>query len=136
MSFTAYISFTGLISGSVDAAAVKTTRTIIANSLPVVGKLISDASSVILAGASIIKNSAGVFCLIAVAVMCAAPFVELTVKMLVYKAASAAVDMLPGSGLSSLLNDLGTAYSMLLGLVGCCGIMLFVSIVSGIKVLV
>ena len=61
MAFTAYISFTGLISGTVDAAAVKTTRTIIANGLPVVGKLISDASSVILAGANMVKNSAGVY---------------------------------------------------------------------------
>ena len=136
MVFTAYISFTGLISGSVDAAAVKTARTVIANGLPIVGKLISDVSSVILAGAGLVKNSAGVISLIAVCVLCAAPFVDLMVKVFVFKGAAAAADMLPSGKLSGLINDFGTAFSMLLGLIGCCGIMLFVSIISGIKVLV
>ncbi len=136
MAFTAYISFTGLIIGSVDAAAVKTARTIIANGVPVVGKIVSDASSVVLAGASLVKNSAGVVSMIAVCTLCAAPFVDLAAKMLVFKAAAAVVDMFPGGKLSGLINDLGTAFGMLLGLVGCCGVMLFVSIISGIKVLV
>ncbi len=135
MAFTAYIAFTGLISGSTDMLAVKTTRTIISNSLPVVGKLISDASSVILAGANIVKNSAGVYSLIAVCALCASPFISLGIKMLVFKAAASLADMLPGSKLSGLINDIGTAFGMLLGLVGCCGIMLFISIISGIRVI-
>lgn len=135
MAFTAYIAFTGLISGSTDMLAVKTTRTIIANGLPVVGKLISDASSVILAGANIVKNSAGVYSLIAVCTLCASPFISLGIKMLVFKAAASFADMLPGSKLSGLINDIGTAFGMLLGLVGCCGIMLFISIISGIRVI-
>ena len=45
-----------------------------------------------------------------------------------------AADMLPGGKLAALINDVGTALAMLLGLVGCCGIMLFISIMSGIKV--
>ena len=136
MTFTAYISFTGLISGSVDAATVKTTRTIIANSVPVVGKIISDASSVVLAGANIIKNSAGIISLIAVTALCISPFVVLAIKLLVFKATAALVEMLPGVKLSGLFNDFGTVFGMLLGMMGCCGVMLFVSIVSGIKVLV
>ena len=42
--------------------------------------------------------------------------------------------MIPGGRLSGLLNDIGTAMSMLLGLVGCCGIMLFFSFMAAIKV--
>ena len=135
-AFTAYISFTGLISGSVDAAAVKTTRTIIANGVPVVGKIISDASSVVLAGAAMVKNTAGVASMLAVCALCVSPFMALAVKMLVFKAGAAVVEMLPSGKIAALLNDFGTAFGMLLGLLGCCGVMLFVSIISGIKVLI
>lgn len=134
IGFSAYIGMSGLIAGSTDAMAVKTAKTVISNSLPVVGGIISDAASVVLASASLIKNSAGVFSLVAVCAMCAGPFAVLSVKMLLYKAVSAAAEMMPGGRISGLLNSMGNAAAMLLGLLGSCGIMLFISIMSGIKV--
>lgn len=132
--FSAYIGLTGLITGSTDAAAVKTAKTVISSSLPVVGGILSDAASVVLSAASVIKNSAGVFCLVAVCAMCAGPFALLSVKVFLFKISAAVADMVPGGRLSSLLNDIGTAMAMLLGLVGCCGIMLFISFMAAIKV--
>lgn len=132
--FSGYITVTGLIAGSTDAVAVKTARTVISGALPVVGGILSDAAAVVLSAASVIKNAAGAFSLIAVCALCAGPFVALSVKMLLYRAAAAAADMLPGGRLAGLINDAGTALGMLLGLVGCCGIMLFLSIMSGVKV--
>lgn len=134
IAFSAYIGLTGLITGSTDAAAVKTAKTVISSSLPVVGGIISDAASVVLSAASIIKNSAGVFCLVAVCALCAGPFAILSVKTFLFKVSAAIADMIPGGRLSALLNDIGTAMSMLLGLVGCCGIMLFISFMAAIKV--
>ena len=133
LSFSAYIGMTGLISGSVDAVAIKTARTVISTSLPVVGGLISDASATVLSAAAVIKNAAGVFGLIAVCAMCAGPFALLSIKMLVLKAAAAAADMVPNGHLSSLIASVATAMGLLLGLLGCCGIMLFISIMAGIK---
>ncbi len=134
IAFSTYITLTGLIAGSTDAVAVKAARTVISSALPVVGGILSDASAVVLSAASIIRNSAGAFSLVAVCALCAGPFAALSVKMLLFRAAAAAADMLPGGRLPGLINDVGTALSMLLGLVGCCGIMLFISIMSGIKV--
>ena len=133
LAFSAYIGMTGLISGSVDAVAIKATRTVISTSLPVVGGLISDASAAVLSAASVIKNSAGVFGLIAVCALCAGPFSLLSVKMLVLKAVAAATDMVPNGRLSSLVASVAAAMGLLLGLLGCCGIMLFISIMAGIK---
>lgn len=134
IAFSAYIGLTGLITGSTDATAVKTAKTVISSSLPVVGGIISDAAAVVLSAASIIKNSAGVFCLVAVCALCAGPFAMLSVKVFLFKISAAVADMIPGGRLSALLNDIGTAMSMLLGLVGCCGIMLFISFMAAIKV--
>ena len=51
IAFTAYINLTGLISGSADAAAIRTAKTLISTVLPVVGGIASDASSAVLAAA-------------------------------------------------------------------------------------
>lgn len=133
IAFSSYIGMTGLVAGSIDAAALKTARTVISTSLPVVGGIISDASGAVLSAASVIKNSAGVFGLIAVCALCAGPFALLSVRMLVLKAAAAASDMVPNSRLSGLIASVSTAMGLLLGLLGCCGIMLFISIMAGIK---
>ena len=133
LAFSAYIGMTGLISGSLDVVAIKTARTVISTSLPVVGGLISDASAAVLSAAAVIKNSAGVFGLIAVCALCAGPFALLSVKMLVLKAAAAASNMVPNGRLSSLIASVAAAMGLLLGLLGCCGIMLFISIMAGMK---
>lgn len=133
IAFSAYIGMTGIVAGSVDATALKTARTIISTGLPVVGGIISDASGAVLSAASVIKNSAGVFGLIVVCALCAGPFAVLSVRMFVLKAAAAASDMVPNSRLSGLIASVSSATGLLLGLLGCSGIMLFISIMSGIK---
>lgn len=134
LAFTAYISITGIVAGSTDAVAVKTARTVISSALPVVGGILSDSASVLLSAASVIKNAVGAFSLVAVCALCITPFVKLSVKMLLFKLAAAVSDMLPGARLSRLVGEIGSCFGMLLGMVGCCGIMLFLSIMSGIKV--
>ena len=131
--FCTYIGLSGVISGSADAVAVKTARTVISSALPVVGHILSNSASSILAAAVMIKNSAGVFCLISVCAICVAPFAFLAVKYLLYKA-SAMLSSLSGSErFSQMLASMGSVYGMLLGLIGSFGFMLFYSFLSGIR---
>lgn len=133
-AFTAYIGLTGLVTASADAAAVKTAKSVISGVLPVVGGILSDAASALLSAATLIKNSAGAFALVAVCALCVGPFAALSVRMLLFRAASAAAEMVPGERLSALLNDLASALSMLLGLVGSFAVMLFFSFLAAIRV--
>jgi len=132
--FTAYIGLTGIVTASTDAAAVKTTKTVISSVLPVVGNILSDAAGAVLSAASVIKNAAGVFALIAISALCIGPFAMLGVKLLLFRLSAAAANMLPGSGLGSLLEQMSTVMSMLLGLLGCHAVMLFFSLMSAIRV--
>ena len=102
--------------------------------LPVVGGILSDSAATVLAAATIIKNSAGVFCLMAVCAICAGPFALLLVKMLLLKGAAAISEMGSCSSYSRLLSAVGNAMGMLLGLVGSYGVMPFYSFMSGLKV--
>jgi stage III sporulation protein AE len=132
-AFAAYLSLTGAITGAADAAAVKATKTAVSAALPVVGSIISDAASSIVAGAGLLRGAVGIFGMTAICAACAAPFAALGLRYLLYKAVAACTAVLPSGRLSELVGGIGTAYGMLLGLIGCGGIMLFLSVISSVK---
>lgn len=133
ITFTAYMSISSAIASSTDAVATKLTKTAISAALPVVGGIISDAASSVVAGAEVIKNTAGVFGLIAVLGICAAPFAIFGINYLVYKAAAVIVSAFSVPKLSALISGIGSAFGLLLGLLGSCGIFIFISIMTCIK---
>ena len=132
MAFGGYLSLTGLLAGSADALALKATKTV-PRSLPVVGGLLSDSAGVLLSAASVVKNSLGVFALVSVCALCVVPLTLYAAKLLVYRAVAACVGFLREARLPALIGRLGTAFGMLLGLIGCNACMLFLAIVSGIR---
>lgn len=134
IAFCGYITITGIITGAGDAVAVKTAKTVISTTLPVIGGIVSDAASVVLSAAGLIKNSAGAFSLIAVCAICIGPFAVLSVKLFFLRAAAAAADAAQGVRLGALLNSVSEAMGLLLGLMGSNAIMMFISFTSAIKV--
>ncbi len=131
--FCMYVGFTGLVAGSADAAAVKAARTVISGVLPVVGGILSDSAASLLAAAGVVRSTAGVFALIALCALCAGPFAFLLMKMLFLRAVGTMAELLPGGKLSSFLEEIATVFALLLGLLGSSGVMLFFSLMSGMK---
>ena len=133
MGVGAYITLTGALTGGADAIAVKGTRTVIASALPVVGGILSDAASVVLASASLIKSSAGAFALVGVCALCLAPFAAIGVKMLLFRLCASIASATEGKRLAMLLGDLSAALGMMLGVLGSTTIMLFISFMAAIR---
>ena len=134
--FTAYLSISSSIASSGDAVASRVAKTAISTALPVVGGIISDAASSVVAGAELIKNTMGAFGMITVLAICISPIVVIGLNYLMFKAASAGVAALKTDRLAKLTGNIGSAFGMMLGLVGCCGAMMFISILSCIRVVV
>ena len=133
ISFVAYLSITGIISGTADVVSTRVAKTTLSTTLPVVGSIISDAASIVVAGASVLRNAIGVFGLLAVAGVCLTPFLTLGVQYLIYKAAAGMAGALSDSRLSGLIGGIGSAFGMVLSLTGAGALMLFFSIISSIK---
>lgn len=133
MAFTGYLSLTGIISGKADEVAARLTKTAIGTVLPVVGDIISEAAGTLVAGAGILRNSIGVFGLLAVAAVCVSPFLRLGAHYLVYKGTAALSEALTDKRMADLIGGVGTAFGMVLGLVGAAGAMLFISVISSMK---
>lgn len=134
--FSFYLGFTGLAASGADAAATKTAKAIISSFVPVVGKMVAGASESLVAGAGLIRNAVGIFGLGAVLAVCAAPFLAIGLRYLLFKAAAAVVGLIAGERLGSLVEGIGSVYGMVLGLVGCSAIFMFLSVLSLIRTVV
>lgn len=133
LAFTLYLTLTGIISGTADAAAVKLTKTVISTTLPVVGGIVSDAAGTIVSGMAMLKNAVGIFGLLAVCAVCLIPFLQLGIHYLIYKAAAALTDAIADARISKFVGAVGTAFGMTLGLSGAAAMMLFFSVISVLK---
>lgn len=133
LGFTVYISISSVVASGGDAVASKLTKTAISTVLPVVGSMISDAASTVVAGAQVMRNSVGVFGMLALLAVCAVPFAAMGLNYLSYKLAAFAVRAFGCDKLSELTSGIAAAIGMILGLAGCCAIILFVSMAISIK---
>lgn len=132
--FTGYMTLTGIISGTTDAAAVKATKAAMSGMVPVVGGIMSDASDTLLTSASILKNSVGVFGMLAVIAICLLPFLRVGMQYLMLKitaAVSGTVGMKPHV---ELIKNFSGAMGYLLAMNGACGLMMLISSVCFLKV--
>lgn len=132
--FTAYLSITGLISGSADGTVLKAAKLTLSGVVPVVGSMISDASETVLVGAAAVKNSVGVFGMLAVIAVCIGPFLRIGMQVLLLKVAGAAGGALGPKPLLSLLDSIGEAMEYLLAMTGTMALMLLISCVCYLRV--
>lgn len=134
LAFTIYISLCGLIQGTTDAAVLRGAKTTISTVLPLVGSIASDAASAVLAAAGVMRQSIGVFGLVALVSALLLPFLRAGLQYLLFKGAAGITAGLADKRLHKLLERLGEAMAMLLACIGSCGLMLFLSIYSLMKV--
>ncbi len=132
-AFFAYMTFTGLVTGSADAAAVKTAQTL-TGSVPLVGSVIAGASDTILSGAALLRAGVGFFGTLGAAAICLTPFIQGVCHLLVYKVLSVFSASFAEGGLRVMLDSIAGAYSLLLGILTACCAVQFIAIVVGMTV--
>ena len=134
--FTGYLTITGVVAGSADAMTVKLTKMTISSVVPVVGSILSEATETVLAGAGILRNTIGVFGMLAVLAACVLPFLQLGIQYLLYKLAAFVSGTVGAPPMVKLLSGLGGAFGLVLGMTGTCALLLIVSIVSSVAAVV
>lgn len=131
--FTTYMSITGAVSGTTDAAALKATKVTISTVVPVVGGILSDASEAVLVGAGVMKNAAGVYGILAVLTLVLGPFLQIGAHYLMLKLTAALCSVFGGGGISDLVDDFASAMGMLLAITGSMCLLILISTVCFLK---
>lgn len=132
LAFVGYLTASGAIAGSVDAAAIKAAKLTISRAIPVVGGILADASESVLAGAGMLRGSVGAVGLVTVLAICMTPFLCLAVQYFVFKVTGALSACVAQPRLSQLIDAIGGAFGLVLGMTGAGALILLVSLVSAI----
>ena len=132
LAFVGYLTASGAIAGSVDAAAVKAAKLAISRAVPVVGGILADASESVLAGAGALRGTVGAVGLMVVLAICLTPVLRLALQYLVYKGAAALCATVAQPQLAGLIDAIGSAFGLVLGMTGAGALVLLVSLVSAI----
>ena len=128
--FTLYLTVSGIFAGTVDSVRVRVEKTAISGVVPVVGGIIAEASETVLAGASVLKGTIGVFGLLGVLALCAYPFLQLGIQYLLYQLIRFLASVIGSPELCAVIKGLGGAFGLILGMVGSCALVLLISILA------
>lgn len=131
--FTGYLSITGVITGTADAAAVKAAKLTISGVVPVVGGILSDASEAVILGAGVMKNAVGIYGLLAIAAIFISPFLQIGLQFLLLKLTAAICGVFGVKEASALVEDFSEAMGLLLGMTGTVCLLLLISTVCFMK---
>ena len=133
MIFTTYLSLTGILGATTDKTAIKAARVSIATFVPVVGTVLSDASEAVLAGAALIKNTAGIYGIFAVLAIFLGPFLKLASHYMMLKVTSALCAVFGNQKITGVINAFGSAMGMLMGMTASSCVMVLISTVCYMK---
>ena len=127
--FTAYLSLTGLLSGSSDEAAINAAKSTLSAAIPVVGGIASDASEAVL-----LRATAGTFGIMAVLALALVPFFKITICYLTMKLTAAIAGFAAGKEHAALIDAQSSAMGYVLGMTGSAALMLLFSTCCFMKV--
>lgn len=131
--FTGYISITGVISGTADAATIKATKLAISGAVPVVGSILSDASETILVSAGVMKSAVGIYGLLAALAVWIGPFLHIGSQYILLKVTAATCGVIGTKVSTALIDDFSSAMGFLLAMTGAVCLLLLISTVCFMK---
>lgn len=131
--FTGFLTVTGVISGSADAAALKAAKLTISGAVPVVGGILSDASEAVLVGAGVMRSAAGVYGMLTIIALFLSPFIRIGVQYLMLKLAAALCSAFGKSGAVGLMGDFSAAMGLVLAMTAAQCVLFLVSTVCFMK---
>ena len=131
--FTGYLTVSGVVSGSADAAAIRATKLAISGVVPVVGGIISDASESILVSAGLMKSAAGLYGFFATLAIWIGPFVKIGVQYLMLKITSAVCGVTGAKHPTMLIDKLTSSMGIVLATTVTMMLLILISIVCLLK---
>ena len=134
--FTAFLSVSNLLAGSADRLAVKVGKTVISGAVPIVGGILSDATEAVAAAALTLRGTLGVLGVFSVLALCLVPLLRMAVQYLFYQLAAFFSGMVGSQSLSKFLEQLSSAFSLMLAMTAGGAFLLLVSLLIAMMMVV
>lgn len=126
--FVGFISLRAVYAATLDKIALRTTKFVTDNAIPVVGKMFSDTVEVAAGYVIMIKQALGIYGVLVIAGIILAPLVKIAAIALIYKLSAAIVEPLGDSRTAAILEVMSTHLFLMLATVAAVGLMFFIMI--------
>lgn len=132
--FVTVLSLEGSITETVDGVTAKTAKAAVSSVIPVVGKILGDATDAVIGCAGILKNAVGFIGILVIIGICISPIIKLALLSFTYYIASCVCQPIADERVIGLLDSIGDTFKILLAIIFCIGVMLIVGLTIVIKV--
>lgn len=126
--FTALLSLEGLASAAIDGVGLKTAKDAIGNFIPIVGSHIAGALDTLMGASLILKNTVGVFGLLAIVVVIALPAPRILLMSLCFRIAGVVLEPFGNTTFTKMLADFSSALTTLFAIVAAAGLFFFIAL--------
>ena len=131
--FITILSLEGSLTETVDGVTAKTAKAAVSTVIPVVGKILGDATDAVIGCAGILKNAVGLVGIIVIVCICLGPIIKLTILTLLYYLTAAIAEPIADTKIVGLLSSIGDTFKILLAIVFCITVILIVGLTIVIK---
>ncbi len=132
--FVTVLSLEGSLTQTVDGVTAKTTKAAVSTVIPVVGKILGDATDAVIGCAGILKNAVGFVGVIVILGICLSPIIKLTILTITYYLASALCQPIADEKIVNLLGSVADTFKTLLAIIFCVTVLLIVGLTIVIKI--
>lgn len=132
--FVTVLSLEGSLTQTVDGVTAKTTKAAVSTVIPVIGKILGDATDAVIGCAGILKNAVGFVGVIVILGICLSPIIKLTILTITYYLASALCQPIADAKIVNLLGSVADTFKTLLAIIFCVTVLLIVGLTIVIKI--
>lgn len=126
--FLGVISVRGATSAVVDGVTIRTAKYIAGNFVPVVGRMLSDASETVIGASLLVKNAVGLVGVVIILMLCAFPALKIMALALIYNLSAAVMQPLGDNPMIACLETIGKNLIYVFAALAVVGLMFFLAI--------
>lgn len=123
--FTGLLGVESLGAGAIDGLTLKTVKMGVGNFIPLVGKHISDALDAIIGASLLMKNTIGIFGMIAIVIVLALPALKILIMSLLFRGCGALLEPLGAEEFGKMLGDFSSVLTLVFALVAATALLFF-----------
>ncbi len=126
--FLGVLSVQSVVNGTADTVALKTAKFILGTSVPVAGGVLSEAVGTVSASVSLLRSTAGIYAVIAIAVIALPMVIELIIWRLMFLCLKSLGRIIGAKKTALLMDSVDSAAAILLGILLLCVALFIISL--------
>ncbi len=132
--FVGVVSLEGTLANNVDSVTAKATKNVVSTAVPIVGKILGDATETVLGCGMILKNAVGLVGVLIILGLCVVPILKMATLTISYKLLASICQPIADKKIVSLIEQIGDIFKIFLAILTAISVMLIIGTALVMKI--